>query len=508
MSRYKLIEKKPSKERQLLIGLIVSTDVCKNILPILRPDSIESSFSRTIIDWCKTYFEKYKKCPAAEIQTIYEENKDQLEEEDQKSIETLLESISGEYERLDKYNSPYAIDILTKYIKGVRLKQLSERIRKLITNHQEDDAEKLIEEYETIQSTKYHFDNPIGDSDLIRRSFEHNAVPLFKFPSKLGALINYELCRDCFVAIQAPEKRGKTYWLMEFALRAVQQRCNVLFLQVGDMSAEQQTRRIQSYISKQVLRSDQVGEVKIPVLDCKHNQDNSCGKKIRTSSVGIIDEGEIISFEEGEEIEYIPCSVCRKHYPKDYSPTYYHEYKNVELLEWDTAIRKSKQFEKYLYKRTIKLGTHPSNTIRVKDIHAMLDQLEQTDNFLVDVVVIDYADILAPENNTKEYRHQINETWKALRSLSQQRHCLVVTATQSDVKAHTLKSQTQENFSDDKRKYAHVTLMLALNQTNKEKEDQIYRMAVLMARENEFHIHKEVTILHCLKIGRPYLQSF
>ena len=95
----------------------------------------------------------------------------------------------------------------------------------------------------------------------------------------------------------------------------------------------------------------------------------------------------------------------------------------------------------------------------------------ERDGWLPDVIVIDYADLLAAESSRTEGRDTINGTWKALRALSQELHGLVVTATQSDANSATTGLLTRANFSEDKRKFAHITGMNGLNQNNEEKKE-------------------------------------
>jgi replicative DNA helicase len=158
--------------------------------------------------------------------------------------------------------------------------------------------------------------------------------------------------------------------------------------------------------------------------------------------------------------------------------------------------------------RGLRVSSHPNNSISARDIRATLDTWEHFDGFIPDVVVIDYADILAPIDNRKEHRHQQNETWQTLRGLSQERHCLVITATQADADSYDRHHLSLNNFSEDKRKYGHVTAMLALNQTQEEKATGIMRIGVLLAREGEVDARSEVAILQCLRAGQPCLASY
>jgi len=114
-----------------------------------------------------------------------------------------------------------------------------------------------------------------------------------------------------------------------------------------------------------------------------------------------------------------------------------------------------------------------------------------------------------PETRT-EFRHQVDEIWKGLRNLSQERHCLVITATQADARSYEQNRLKVSNFSEDKRKNAHVTAMYGLNQDPKDREKQLGWMRIneIVIREGDFSSSNEVYVLQNLKRGRPFLGSF
>ena len=107
-----------------------------------------------------------------------------------------------------------------------------------------------------------------------------------------------------------------------------------------------------------------------------------------------------------------------------------------------------------------------------------------------------------------EGRDRIDETWKHLRFLSQMFHCLVVTATQSDTLCYNANIITKRNFSGDKRKNAHVTGMIGLNQKDpEEKEIGVTRLNWVVMRERAFSVHKCVYVAGCLAIANPAIRS-
>ena len=107
-----------------------------------------------------------------------------------------------------------------------------------------------------------------------------------------------------------------------------------------------------------------------------------------------------------------------------------------------------------------------------------------------------------------EGRDKINETWKQMRSLSQKYHCLVVTATQADAASYETDLIRRRNFSEDKRKYAHVTGMIGINQKDpEEKEKEVMRLNWLKLRDGLYSETRCVYIAGCLSIANPAIRS-
>jgi len=129
------------------------------------------------------------------------------------------------------------------------------------------------------------------------------------------------------------------------------------------------------------------------------------------------------------------------------------------------------------------------------------------EGWVADVVIVDYADILQPYPGVSDRRDQINENWKMLRRISQDYHCLVLTATQSDAGGYDTKLLRRSNFSEDRRKHDHVTAMLGLNSTVEEKRLGITRVNWLDRRDRDYVEDEQVYVAGCLGIGCPIILS-
>ena len=447
-------------ERKLLTGMIVSDVFIKQAMPFYDPDLVEQKYVRIVAEWCANYYQRYAKAPGVHIKDIFDSHADKMDPAERDLISDLLESLSEEYERADKMNTPYLLDQAEAYFKTRSLRQLFAEGRGLLLEGDVAGAEGVLSEYKRVGRPSSLGANPFKDADGMRRAFEQAEKPLFAFPGALGFMLNEELARDKFLAFMGPEKRGKTWWCNELTIRAANARCNVALFQIGDMSEEQMKVRLGVRLSGRSNREKYCGAHECPFP----NSDKT-----------------------GCDYKTIPA---------------------VKSLTWREAWHVGQKFLRRTRGRDFKLSVHPSDQLSVTGLKTILDSWDTFDNFIPDVIVIDYADNLAPENRREEPRHQQNHTWKLLRGLSQERHCLVVTATQASAGSYDQTTLTMKHFSEDKRKYAHVTAMVGLNQTQAEKRARLMRLNMLVQREGEFYADDSVTVAMDLWRGRPFLFSF
>ena len=154
-----------------------------------------------------------------------------------------------------------------------------------------------------------------------------------------------------------------------------------------------------------------------------------------------------------------------------------------------------------------KLSCHFNSTLDVNGIDNILQDWERESGWIPDIILIDYADILKMVYPNREGRDCINETWKRLRGLSQKRHCLLMSATQSDADSYDRGTLKMKNFSDDRRKIDSVTGMIGINQTESEKKRGIMRLNWISLRDGEFHPSHCVHVAGCLALSNPAIKS-
>jgi len=120
---------------------------------------------------------------------------------------------------------------------------------------------------------------------------------------------------------------------------------------------------------------------------------------------------------------------------------------------------------------------------------------------------IDYADILAPPAGVRETLDQIDATWRHLRRLSQELHCLVITATQASALAYSDKGAVlgKKHFSGRKTKLAHVNGMLGMVVTAADRDKGLARLNWVVRRDARYSEAAQLLMVGCLDCGCPLI---
>ncbi len=508
-------------ERRIITGLIISTEYIALIRKIWDSALLESSTFRRMANWCIEFYDEYQEAPGIEIESIFLKQTKNEKKEHIKDLENLLASLSDDYEREDKFNVPYLIDQTVQYFDERSLRAFIEGI--------EDDLDGGDIIQAKINALSYTSAMGIEKKDIdlshkdvlqnIERAFNITNQPVVKYSRQLGQFLNDQLIRGGFVSFMAPEKRGKTFLLLDIAMRASRQGANVAFFQAGDMTEDQQLKRICIYLAKKSDKERYSGKMYEPVRDCIYNQLDTCDKKVRECEFGVFEtetekylrrevtkEELIEAYKENKD--YATCYNCSDYWKKKWGAVWLKEVDTGNPLDVNLA---KKEVEKFFIKnnRRFRLSSHPTKTLKVSEIESILDLWERQDSFVADLILIDYADILAPESSM-DFRHQENDKWMLLRAMSQRRHALVISPTQSDAASYKRDTIQQDNFSEDKRKYAHVTAMYGLSQDRKgrEKELGIMRINEILIREGDFSVGNQVHVLQNLSRGQFSLSSY
>ena len=476
---------------------------------------IDSPSAKEISNWCLEFYDNHKQAPKENIQLIYQEKlkNHEIRKDIADDIASILESLSEQFEN-DTTNIDYLVEQTKKFFKKQSLIYLKDELDGLLDTNNLTEAENKINGFKTVSEAS-DLTIDIGARVTLRKiekAFRTTHLSLIKYPGDLGEMLNDKMVQGKFVAFFAPEKAGKSFMLLKSALLAVSQQQPTALFQVGDMTEDEVFIRLTQMLSGKTDIEKDTGKQLKSVADCVYNQNDECNRSERACTFGVF-EGwdaerirQTITWDElvetySDNKEYLPCRNCKY-------------YKGCQWLEEDTvgllsAREAKKSVRDNIPEHMFKLAVHPTQTLTVKDMKDQLNSWE-TEGFVPKVIIVDYVDHMIPESKI-EYRHGINSIWGGLRGVSQEYYALLITASLTDSDAMKQDTITLNNFSEDRRKIAHVSSLFSLNKSadGREEELGIVRVGELINRHRKKLFRKnQVRVLQNLRVGEPILDSY
>lgn len=506
-TKHTLSRKKPPDariERQIITGLIIDSRFAREIIPIYTPESLRLDYARTIADWCVEYYQQYERVPGRMIEDIYATRSKSLEETQAEDIEDFLSSISDEHAVDSTFNTDYMLDKAERHFRLNALQSIREGITRNIVGGRVDEAEQLIGNFRRVARAATQGVDPfVNDQSIINAFATGNS--LVKMPGDFGRSLG-SIERGFLIAVVGQAKTGKTWWLMIMALRAALMGFKVLFVSCEMSEGKMIIRLYQNLLSAPTPKWAGV-PLMIPQFDCVHNQLGTCDIRGHINTINIKGRGDdLLDFHQAPK-GYKPCAQCRQE--RHYEPAVWHKQMVKDAVSAERAIKKMNSMKRgnFLRGGGLRIVEFPSNSLTMREFKAYLDNLSYYEGYEPDFIITDYADKFAAENTNQQYRHQLNEIWEGHKAIAQERHAVVITASQSNT-ARTGKDIKQGDFAEDIRKLNLIDLGFSINQKPDEKRIGLTRALVLASRHDDFDQLNEVWVLGQLKIGMPYIDSY
>lgn len=143
---------------------------------------------------------------------------------------------------------------------------------------------------------------------------------------------------------------------------------------------------------------------------------------------------------------------------------------------------------------------YPMGACSMLEISRLLNYLERIEGIVPDILINDYADIMAPINPRTDLRHQINETYIYHKRIADERNIAVVTASQVVRKATDSDEFTFKDFAEDIRKVANVDQAIGISQSKLAAAEGISKVFLLASRNSSVK-GTTVNFGSCLDLG-------
>jgi len=148
----------------------------------------------------------------------------------------------------------------------------------------------------------------------------------------------------------------------------------------------------------------------------------------------------------------------------------------------DLSSMKDLVFEKVKdVEGSLVIKEYPTRSASVNVLASHLEKLKKR-NQKIDVILVDYADLLKPTTNYKEKRQELESIYESLRALAQEHDCPVWTASQTNRSGLNAEVITMESISEAFSKCFVADFIFSISRTIKDKNANTGRLFVAKNR--------------------------
>jgi replicative DNA helicase len=449
-----------TQEKNIIIGSIVSDKFIKTYNQLVGDFDLFVSTNLKIVGrWCLEYYNKYKKAPKEMIVDIFQVEKANLKDDQIQYIDKLLKHLNEFY--LDsEFNDDYFLTNAKKYIDERNLITMSERIRGLALKGETEQAYNEARNFKRIENELGMGVDILNDKEFVEEMFASPDKDVFTIPGDLGRAIQ-DKYRGDVIGVGGRQKLGKSWVLMELAKYVAISGCKVAYYTL-EMKSSVMGKRIFKSLSG-TLDYNKSGEIMLPFF----TKENKTGK-------------------EKTEINF--------------------EYQRPEALNLEITKKQQRMFKLAVRNGGFRLFDRTTGGATMEQIEYSLENLEEYDDFICDVAIIDYDDIVEVKGaDGRDDRSRLNHVWLYAKKIASERNMLIILASQNN-RATFQRDANVDDISGDIRKFSHVSHWITLNQTPQEKKAHIMRVKV-EGRHGDFNPLDEVICLQNLSIGKAILDS-
>lgn len=132
----------------------------------------------------------------------------------------------------------------------------------------------------------------------------------------------------------------------------------------------------------------------------------------------------------------------------------------------------------------LRIHEYPTGTLTTKAL-ARLIQHYKAKGTKFDLVVVDYADLMAPDHRTQDTIQNSKQIYEGLRAIAQMENVALLSATQTNREGFQQAVQRMEHVSDDINKARLVDLLISINADESERSRKECRLYLAASRNQE-----------------------
>lgn len=491
MSLYEVSVVDSTEDKRVLQNMYCSDTYLEKVSKVYLPEAFESDELKAISRWVIEYYQKYSKAPKSDSRVWISEKLKAYTPEKRKDLVDVLAQIM----QMEVNDSEASINLGVQFFQKAQIKNQIESVQMFMERNQFDKAVEAVSGISVPQvEESTQTDNPYFNEGRIDKYFSpEHLKPLFNIPYAFGSLVNPHLVRGGFVAFQGCAKSTKSFCMRYLAFVALQQNLKVYYADLGDSDGLDNTGFLIESMCGRTKNPYDCGPVTLRFGRCaRGGSDCPSGRPADIKT----------------ETKYIPgCpSPCSSFlYAGDSISLPSVEPLKKEFFE----SRRAKFVEKgWLSEKNFQTTNWSAGEATIQKIEKELDELERKKEFVPDVIILDYADLLENQDPKLNPRDKNNANWKAIRALAHKRNCLIITATQAKISAYGKRNMSEADFSEDSRKFHHVTAFFAIDRTSEDSKENQVRISALRVRRGRIDFNKEVLVTNCLQRAQYHVHSY
>lgn len=471
-------------------------------------------FYRPLFRSLISYFGQYNRPPKYTIEQIV--RKFNPKDETRELFESYVDRVAEEYERLKDDTSAdeeYIIkEIIPDFIREQEGRFLIESINNALDAGKPQRIDEAIEKFAKVSD--YDEDESLGTAtpyseDAIRDFYLSDPKDrvLLKLDGAIGQLIP-PIRVKTLTAITGVEKSGKTTTVGDIVYQAVKKE-NLSTLWINcEMDEDDLNEYFWRRLTMTASDREHGGIVTYPVFDCLNNQLDRCEIKKSKNGNCLYEPNQTATFEKNKNWKI--CTLCRgqKRFTKitkQFVPAIWFDQQKIRVLR-RKIIQRAIEQNKFVKLDKIRIKTFPRLSVKFGDVENYIKQYIKKNDFHPKILVIDYPDIIAPEEGKLLDRQNVDFIWKKIAGLTHELNCGTLVPDQAVKTARDKKSISRGDTSESKTKDAHLDTRITLNMTEDEEEIGVVRYGLLYRRKGRT-TRNQVMALQRRETGEMMLDS-
>lgn len=427
-------------QENILTILCFNKDYARLVRAAVTPQLFESSVFREVAGHAIDFLDQYGE-PIGEH--LPDHLEDILKGDDKRKAESYNRLVQNLFLARDSVNGEYVKTQLQQFVRAQNMKSAIVNAVEAIERGDVDECALQMQKGLSSQIVTFESGINISDATQALTFLDHDEAPLLSGIDYLDQFGVGPAPGTLFMVL-APTNKGKSWWLMHLGKWALLQGRSVLHITLEMSEHKVVARYLQSFFSI----TKRAGMARVPSFVRNRGGD----------VMDIIHEELLRPSMEDPDIRSKLASKIRREFRR---------------------------------RPQLKVKGFPTGQLTIPALEAYLENLARFEKLVPDVIIVDYADLMALD--AKNLRTSMGENTKALRGIAVARNACMVTASQTNREGMGAKVVDATHTSEDISKTFTADTIVTYNQTDMEEALQIARLYVPKNRDDQARMMTLIT---------------